>query len=56
MREPSRKVAVWICSCSVVWFLCVRGLPRAERAPVASHLVISSWSMVYWLKRWSLLS
>ncbi len=34
-----------------VLVLCVRGLPRAQRAPVASHLVVSSCRPVYWLNR-----
>ncbi len=34
----------------------MRGLPRAQRAPVASHLVVSSCKPVYWLKRCSFLS
>ena len=42
MCDPSREVMVCIWSCSAVWFLCVRGLPRAHRALVASHLVVSS--------------
>ena len=53
MRDTSKKVTMWIYFCSVAWFLCVRGLPRAQQAPAASHLVFSSWSPVYWLKRWS---
>ena len=51
MRDPSRKVTVWICTCSVAWLLCERGLPRAKRAPVASNLVTYIWFPVYWLKR-----
>ena len=32
------------------FFLWLRGLPRAQSDPVASHFVASSWSPVYWLK------
>ena len=55
IREPSGNVIVLIYSCSVGRFLLLRGLPRAHRAPVASHLVVSSWSHVYELKRCSFL-
>jgi hypothetical protein len=55
MREPSENVIVFICSCSVVWFLLLRGFPSAHRAPVASHLVVSSCGPVYELKRCSFL-
>jgi hypothetical protein len=46
MGELSGNVMVFIFSCSVVWLLVVSGLPEAHRAPVASHLYVSSWSPV----------
>ena len=55
ISEPSGNVIVLIRSCSVVRFLLLRGFPRAHRAPVVSHLVVSSWSNVYELKRCSFL-
>jgi hypothetical protein len=55
IREPSGNVIVLICSCSVFELLLLRGFHRAHRAPVASHLVVSSWSPVYELKRCSFL-
>ncbi len=55
IREPSGNVIVLICSCSMVRFLLLRGFPRAQRTPVASHLVVSSWSPVYELKSCSFL-
>jgi hypothetical protein len=54
-RDMSRKVMVWICSCSADWDFFERGLPRVQRASVASHIVVSSWSPVYWIKRSSFL-
>ena len=56
MQVPSRKVIMWICSCSVVWILCERGFPRAHRAPMALQFVVYNRSPVYWLKRCSFLS
>ena len=56
IRDPSRKMSVWICSRSALWFLRIRGFPRARWAALASHFVVSSWSPVYWLKRWSFLT
>jgi hypothetical protein len=56
MWVPSTNVIELICSCSVVWFLWLRGLPSPQSDPVASHFEISSWSPVYWLKRCSFLS
>ncbi len=53
---PSGNVMVWICSCRVFWFLLLSGLPRAHRAPVASHLLVSSCRPVYVLKRCTFLS
>ncbi len=38
--------------CGLVFRL--SGLPRAQRAPVASHFVVSSWRPVYLLKRCNL--
>ena len=56
MYEPSRNVIVLICSCNVDWFVVASGLPEAHRAAMASHLIVSSRSPVYVLKRWSFVS
>jgi hypothetical protein len=56
MWDPSRMVMERISSYSRCWFLRMRGLPRAQRAPVASHLVVSSCRPVYWLQRLSFFS
>ncbi len=56
IRDPSRNVMEWIWACNISCFLCVRGLPRAHSAPVASHLVVSSCRPVYWLIRCSFYS
>ncbi len=50
MCDPSGNRMEFICSCSVCWFLEVSGLPKTQRAPDASHLLVSSWSPVYALK------
>jgi hypothetical protein len=47
MCVPSANVIELICSCSVVWFLWLRGLPSPQSDPVASHFEVSSWSPVY---------
>ena len=44
------KVIELICSCNMVWFLWLRGLPWAQSDPVASHLDVSSCKPVYWLR------
>ena len=56
MCEPCEKAMVLICFWSVDWLLVVSGLPEAHRAPVASHLLVSSWSHVEVLNKCSLLS
>ena len=38
---PSMNVIELICSCSMVWFLWLRGFPWAHSDPVASHLEVS---------------
>ena len=43
---PSVNVTEFICSCSVVWFLWLRGLPSPHSDPIASHFETSSWSPV----------
>ena len=50
---PSRNWTECIWACSISWLVCVRGLPSAQSAPVASHFVVSSWRPVYWLNRLS---
>jgi hypothetical protein len=55
IREPSGNVIVLICSCSVVRCLLLIGFPRAHRAPVTLHLVVSSFRPVHELKRYSFL-
>ena len=47
IRVPSRNLMDVIWACNVSRLLCVSGLPRAQSAPVASHLVVSSWRPVY---------
>ena len=56
MCVPPSNVIEFICSCRVVWFLWLRGLPSPRSDPVASHLEVYSWSPVYWLKRCSFFS
>ncbi len=56
MWVPSRNFMECIWACSISRIFCVRGLPRAQSAPVASHLVVSSCRPVYWLKRCSFFS
>ena len=40
-------IELLICSCSMVLFFCLRGLPWAQSDSVASHLDISSCRPVY---------
>jgi hypothetical protein len=56
MCVPSANVMEFICFCSVVWFLWLRGLPSPQSDLVALHLEVSSWSPVYWVKGCSFLS
>jgi len=56
MWVPSAKVISLICSCSKVWLLWLSVSPWAQRDPVASHLDVSSYSSLYWLKRCSIFS
>ncbi len=42
MWVPSVNVIELICSCSVVWFLWLRGSPSPQSDPVASHFEVSS--------------
>ncbi len=42
MCVPYANVIEFICSCSVVWFLWLRGLPSPQSDPVASLLEVSS--------------
>jgi hypothetical protein len=51
--EPSEHMIESICYCRMEKVLWLRGLPCAQRAPVASHFEVSSWSPVYWLKKCS---
>ena len=44
---PSKNFMEVIWACNMSRLLCVRRLPRAQSASVASHLVVSSWSPVY---------
>ena len=43
MWVPSVNEIKWICSCSMVRFLWLRGLPCPQSDPVASHFDVSSW-------------
>ena len=51
MWIPYVNVIELICSCSVVRFLWLRGLPWPQSDPVASHLEASRLSLLYWLER-----
>ncbi len=42
MCDPHRSLMEFIWFFSMSWFFCVRGLPKGQRAPVTSHLVVSS--------------
>ena len=46
LRVSSANVIELICSCSMVWFLWLRGLPWTQSDPVASHLDVFNCSPV----------
>ncbi len=47
MWVPSANVTELICSCSVVCFLWLRGVPNPQSDQVTSHFEVSVWSLVY---------
>ena len=56
MCVPSMNFIEWICCSIRLRLVGLIGMPYDQRAHVASHLEVSSSSLVYWLKSCSLRS